>query len=83
VVPFIVKAAGFSVNEQIGNALLPASERFRELREEFDPMARQKNSPEVFCRGRAADSGLSSLMMTSLFFYCLRWSPRRQVVLDG
>ena len=33
-------------------------------------MARQKNSPEVFCRGRVEDSGLSSLTMTSLFFYC-------------
>jgi hypothetical protein len=39
----IVRAAGFSVNEQIVNTLLPSSERLRELREEFGPMARQKN----------------------------------------
>ena len=39
----IFRAAGFSVNEQIVNTLLPSSERLRELREEFGPMARQKN----------------------------------------
>ena len=36
----VVKAAGFSVNERIANTLLPSSERLRELREEFSPMAR-------------------------------------------
>jgi hypothetical protein len=38
-----IRAAGFSVNEQIVNTLFPSSERLRELREEFGPMARQKN----------------------------------------
>jgi hypothetical protein len=39
----IGKAVGFSVNQQIINTLLPSSERLRELREEFGPMARQQN----------------------------------------
>jgi hypothetical protein len=39
----IIRAAGFSVNEQIVSTLLPSSERLRELREEFGPMARQRN----------------------------------------
>lgn len=38
-----VRVMGFSVNEQIINALLPSSERLRELRDEFAPMARQNN----------------------------------------
>lgn len=37
-----IKAAGFKVNEQIVNTLLPTSERLRELRDEFTPMARHK-----------------------------------------
>lgn len=37
-----IRAAGFSVNDQIINTLLPSSERLKELREEFSPMARQK-----------------------------------------
>ena len=39
----VVRAAGFTVNEQIVNTLLPTSERLRELRDEFVPMARQNN----------------------------------------
>jgi hypothetical protein len=39
----IIRTVGFSVNEQIVNMLLPSSERLRELRDEFGPMARQKN----------------------------------------
>lgn len=39
----LIKAAGFSVNEQIVNALLPTSERLKELRDAFAPMARQNN----------------------------------------
>lgn len=39
----VVRAAGFTVNEQIVNTLLPTSERLRELRDEFAPMARQNN----------------------------------------
>ncbi len=39
----IARAMCFSVNEQVLNALLPSSERLRELREEFGPMARQQN----------------------------------------
>lgn len=38
----VIKAAGFSVNEQIVNALLPSSERLRELRDEFGPMAQEQ-----------------------------------------
>lgn len=39
----VIKAAGFSVNEQIVNTLLPSSERLRELRDEFGPMAIEQN----------------------------------------
>lgn len=39
----VVRAAGFAVNEHIVNTLLPTSERLRELRDEFAPMARQNN----------------------------------------
>jgi hypothetical protein len=34
-----IKAAGFSVNEQIVSTLLPSAERLRELRDEFSPLA--------------------------------------------
>ena len=37
----VVRAAGFTVNEQIVNTLLSTSERLRELRDKFAPMARQ------------------------------------------
>ncbi len=39
----VVRVAGFTVNEQVVNTLLPTSERLRELRDEFTPMARQNN----------------------------------------
>ncbi|KAI1445813.1 hypothetical protein F5Y02DRAFT_426408 [Annulohypoxylon stygium] len=38
-----IRAAGFSVNEQIVNTLLPSSERLQELRDEFGPMAKENN----------------------------------------
>jgi hypothetical protein len=38
-----IRAAGFSVNEQIVRTLLPSSDRLRELRDEFGPMARLQN----------------------------------------
>lgn len=38
----VIKAAGFAVNERIVNTLLPSSERLRELRDEFTPMAHQE-----------------------------------------
>ncbi|KAK3898217.1 hypothetical protein C8A05DRAFT_47392 [Staphylotrichum tortipilum] len=38
----VAKVAGFSVNEQIVSALLPSSERLRELRDEFGPMAQDR-----------------------------------------
>ncbi|KAF2789178.1 hypothetical protein K505DRAFT_97232 [Melanomma pulvis-pyrius CBS 109.77] len=38
-----IKAAGFSVNEQIVNTLLPSAERLRELRDEFGPMAQEQD----------------------------------------
>jgi hypothetical protein len=37
------RAAGWSVNEQVVNMLLPSSERLRELRDEFGPMAQEQN----------------------------------------
>ncbi|RYP49583.1 hypothetical protein DL768_004704 [Monosporascus sp. mg162] len=39
----LVRAAGFSVNDQIVNTLLPSSERLRELRDEFGLMAHGQN----------------------------------------
>ena len=38
-----VKAAGFSVDEQVVNSLLPSAERLKELRDDFGPRARQQN----------------------------------------
>ncbi|TRX88257.1 hypothetical protein FHL15_010824 [Xylaria flabelliformis] len=38
-----VKVAGFSVNEKIVSTLLPSSERLRELRDEFGPLAMKYN----------------------------------------
>lgn len=37
-----IRAAGFSVNKQIVDTLLPSAERLRELRDEFSPMAHQE-----------------------------------------
>jgi hypothetical protein len=39
----LIKVAGVSVNEQVVNTLLPSSERLRELRDEFSPMAHEQN----------------------------------------
>lgn len=38
----LVKAVGVQVNEQIVNTLLPSSERLRELRDEFIPIALER-----------------------------------------
>ncbi|KAH6665426.1 hypothetical protein B0J14DRAFT_492244, partial [Halenospora varia] len=38
----VIKAAGVRVNKQIVENLLPSSERLRELRDEFGPMAQQQ-----------------------------------------
>lgn len=43
VVEKVARAAGFSANEQIVNALLPTSERLQELRDTFSPMVRQNS----------------------------------------
>lgn len=43
IVERVARAVGFTVNEQIVDTLLPTSERLKELRDEFGPMARQKN----------------------------------------
>ena len=43
VVEKVFRAAGFTVNEEIFRSLLPTSERLRELRDEFAPMAHQKH----------------------------------------
>ncbi|KAI1636262.1 hypothetical protein F4809DRAFT_391707 [Biscogniauxia mediterranea] len=37
----VVRAVGFSVNQQIVDTLLPSSERLRELRDHFAPMVRE------------------------------------------
>jgi hypothetical protein len=37
------KAVGFQANHQVVDTLLPSSERLRELRDEFNPMALQEN----------------------------------------
>ncbi|KAM7209925.1 hypothetical protein V8F06_014692 [Rhypophila decipiens] len=42
VVEKVIKAAGFSLNEQIVNTLLPSSERLKELRDEFGPIAQNR-----------------------------------------
>jgi hypothetical protein len=39
----IGKAVGFRVNKQIVDTLLPSSERLRELRDEFGPIAEDEN----------------------------------------
>lgn len=39
----VIKATGFSVNEQIVCTLLPSSDRLKELRDEFGPIARLQN----------------------------------------
>ena len=38
----VIQAIGYKVNEQIVNTLLPSSERLRELRDEFSPMAHEQ-----------------------------------------
>ena len=42
IVEKVVRIVGYSVNEQILTPLLPAAERLRELRDEFNPMARER-----------------------------------------
>lgn len=42
VVEKVIRIAGWSVNEQVVNTLLPSAERLRELRDEFSPMAHQQ-----------------------------------------
>ncbi|KAH8722057.1 hypothetical protein BGZ61DRAFT_416603 [Ilyonectria robusta] len=37
------RASGYRVNEQVVNSLLPSSERLRELRDVFGPIARERN----------------------------------------
>ncbi|KAL2129397.1 hypothetical protein VTI74DRAFT_7841 [Chaetomium olivicolor] len=39
----VIEATGFRVNQQIVSALLPSSERLRELRDEFGPMAQEQD----------------------------------------
>ena len=39
----LAKVVGFEVNESIINSLLPSSERLRELRDEFHPVAQKRN----------------------------------------
>ena len=44
----VLRASGFTVNEQILRTLLPSSERLQELRESFPPMVRH-NRWRVYC----------------------------------
>jgi hypothetical protein len=44
----VLKATGFAVNQQIIDTLLPTSERLKELRAEFSPMAHQ-NDWIIYC----------------------------------
>jgi hypothetical protein len=39
----VLRVAGFTVNDQLLDSLLPSSERLRELRDEFSRMSREKN----------------------------------------
>lgn len=39
----VLKAVGLSVNEQIINSLLPSQEHFKEVRDEFGPIAQQQS----------------------------------------
>ena len=39
----VIKAAGYSADEQIVNSLLPSAERLKELRDDFGPRACQQN----------------------------------------
>jgi hypothetical protein len=39
----LLKAAGFSVNEQVVATLLPSGERLKELRDEFGPVVNKQN----------------------------------------
>ena len=39
----VIQAAGVSVNENVVNTLLPTSERLKELRDEFNPVAQRQN----------------------------------------
>jgi hypothetical protein len=43
IIQAVVKTAGVRVNQQIVNTLLPSSERLRELRDEFSPMAHEQH----------------------------------------
>jgi hypothetical protein len=43
IVENVFKAGGFQANNQVVDTLLPSSERLRELRDEFNPMALQGN----------------------------------------
>ncbi len=57
-----IKAAGFQVNEQIANALLPASECLKRLRDEFGPMAEDRGwghtlLPRTVCRSDSRSEG--------------------------
>ncbi|KAH6981105.1 hypothetical protein BKA56DRAFT_550966 [Ilyonectria sp. MPI-CAGE-AT-0026] len=38
-----IRAAGYTVNEHVINALLPSSERLKEMRDVFGPMAQERN----------------------------------------
>jgi len=39
----LIKIAGVQINKQIVNTLLPSSERLKQLRDEFGPMAAQQS----------------------------------------
>ncbi len=73
----VMRGLGFNVNDQIVNALLPSAERLKELRDEFGPMARQKNwtiysFQEQFGVRALGDKKVKYSTSTAQNTYCIR-----------
>jgi hypothetical protein len=69
----ILKVMGCSVNEQIVNTLLPTSERLRELRDEFSPMAHRKGWIIHSFQEQYGVLLLNGKKVGDLFVYKLHW----------
>lgn len=71
----VIEALGWKANEQIVNTLLPSSERLRELRDEFSPIAHQR---EWIIHSFQEQFGVTSLNNRKVWshsrFYYQRWS---------
>jgi hypothetical protein len=68
----VVQAAGWHFNEQVVQALLPTSERLRELRDEFSPMAHQKEWIIYSFQEQFGVPALNDKKVGELFFFRLR-----------